>query len=426
MNSFQLDELIVRLKESIPEEPSWTGIGLTRHDWKPVFQLCQEIQAAFKSNVRYPTANERNQAWARFNELRSLAYNTSRKEREALAFRSKEHLDNLWNQSRGISYLPVADILFFFDKTTADQIRTWQRLLGDITTLFNQLKPEMTPEHKRVMSEHIREIRASHKLFWEQYYGAQAQRRDQKQKEWEARQKQREQKQKEWEARQKQREQKQREWEARQKERERKQREFEARKAERERKQREWQARQVERERRQREWEARKAQQQREWEARQREREERKRQWEQRQAEREQRRREWEERQRNRSRGPRRGGGGRGRGGGRGGDCYVTTATCLAVAGSDSCAELQAFRRFRDEWLLLQPGGDKLVALYYATAPRIVRAIENLPNRDEVYHRIWEEDLRPMHALLCNGKFAAVRAGYSRMVERLIRGFVTA
>ena len=75
--------------------------------------------------------------------------------------------------------------------------------------------------------------------------------------------------------------------------------------------------------------------------------------------------------------------------------CYLTSA-CVAARGlPDHCEELQTLRSFRDGYLTQPPGGRAEIAQYYATAPKIVEAINQLPGSAEVWDRIYEELVNP-------------------------------
>ena len=75
--------------------------------------------------------------------------------------------------------------------------------------------------------------------------------------------------------------------------------------------------------------------------------------------------------------------------------CYLTSA-CVAARGlPDHCEELQTLRSFRDDYLTQQPGGRAEIAQYYATAPKIVEAINQLPDALEIWNRIFEELVKP-------------------------------
>ncbi len=69
-------------------------------------------------------------------------------------------------------------------------------------------------------------------------------------------------------------------------------------------------------------------------------------------------------------------------GGGRGG-CFLTTAIVERRGEADDGPTLTALRAFRDGWMANHPQGAKLIAQYYAQAPRIVAAIpETHPDWD--------------------------------------------
>ena len=52
--------------------------------------------------------------------------------------------------------------------------------------------------------------------------------------------------------------------------------------------------------------------------------------------------------------------------------CFITTAVCEAEGKPDDCAELTAFRSFRDGWLARTEAGRALIEEYYETAPAVV------------------------------------------------------
>ena len=75
--------------------------------------------------------------------------------------------------------------------------------------------------------------------------------------------------------------------------------------------------------------------------------------------------------------------------------CYLTSA-CVAARGlPDHCEELRTLRSFRDGYLSQQPEGPAEIEQYYATAPNIVEAINQLPDAMEIWNRIYEELVEP-------------------------------
>lgn len=99
--------------------------------------------------------------------------------------------------------------------------------------------------------------------------------------------------------------------------------------------------------------------------------------------------------------------------------CFITTAVCRYLCKADDCAELTAFRRFRDGWLAAQPNGQALIDEYYRIAPAIVTAIDLTGDPDSEYPAIWETWLQPCYAALNRGDNGACFALYTAMVRQL-------
>lgn len=102
--------------------------------------------------------------------------------------------------------------------------------------------------------------------------------------------------------------------------------------------------------------------------------------------------------------------------------CFITTAVCSYQGKADDCAELTAFRRFRDEWLCHQPGGRMLIDRYYAVAPSVVTAI-NATDPDTLYPRIWRDYLSPCYDAILRGDRNACKRRYTAMVKALCRQY---
>ena len=98
--------------------------------------------------------------------------------------------------------------------------------------------------------------------------------------------------------------------------------------------------------------------------------------------------------------------------------CFITTAVCSYEGKADDCAELQAFRRFRDGWLTDQ-GEASLISRYYEIAPTIVTAIEHCDDSAARYGEIRARWLTPCYEALQEGRNADCRAIYVDMVEAL-------
>ena len=100
------------------------------------------------------------------------------------------------------------------------------------------------------------------------------------------------------------------------------------------------------------------------------------------------------------------------------GGCFITTATCMALGKGDTCTELNVFRDFRDNWLLQQSDGIKLVKDYYRIAPKIVNCID-LKGDPEIYFSIWGKHLSKCLDYIYKNHFQDAKDTYILMVREL-------
>lgn len=105
--------------------------------------------------------------------------------------------------------------------------------------------------------------------------------------------------------------------------------------------------------------------------------------------------------------------------------CFITTAVCEAQGKPDDCAELTAFRAFRDGYLMETADGPDLVEEYYRIAPQIVAAIDGCADRADRYEAIRRRYLQPCYDALCNGREGECKAHYIRMVRDLEREYLS-
>lgn len=113
------------------------------------------------------------------------------------------------------------------------------------------------------------------------------------------------------------------------------------------------------------------------------------------------------------------------KGDGDNGNCFITTATCRRLGKGDSCEELTRFRLVRDEWMAKTEIGQARIKQYEDVAPVIVSAIESLDDPSAVYARIWEKYLCEALRYIEVGDYRVAESIYIRMVEDLLREFVT-
>ena len=96
--------------------------------------------------------------------------------------------------------------------------------------------------------------------------------------------------------------------------------------------------------------------------------------------------------------------------------CYITTAVCASLGKPDDCYELNLMRRYRDEYLVNQKGGEEIVAEYYDIAPTIVNRINRMKNSEDVYADIWCRYLHPCVSMIESDNLEACRKIYTDMV----------
>lgn len=99
--------------------------------------------------------------------------------------------------------------------------------------------------------------------------------------------------------------------------------------------------------------------------------------------------------------------------------CFITTAVCEFEGKPDDCAELQAFRAFRDGWLSQDEAGRELVEEYYRIAPSVVTVIDLCDDRAAVYGMLRKDYLQPCYEALSRQDYTACKQTYVRMVRSL-------
>ena len=105
--------------------------------------------------------------------------------------------------------------------------------------------------------------------------------------------------------------------------------------------------------------------------------------------------------------------------------CFITTAVCQSRGLPDDCAELTAFRAFRDGYLRACPDGAALIDEYYNIAPGIVACIDICGDRDARYDAIRADYLDPCYRDLQAGKLEDCKNRYVRMVRALEQEYLS-
>ena len=106
--------------------------------------------------------------------------------------------------------------------------------------------------------------------------------------------------------------------------------------------------------------------------------------------------------------------------------CFLTSACVTAKGLPDNCHELRTLRTYRDTWLSKADGGLAAISHYYIVAPKIVDAIDNLPNSKEIYDMIYEKMVRPCVLFIEQEKFTEAFILYRTMTLQLADAYCPA
>lgn len=106
-------------------------------------------------------------------------------------------------------------------------------------------------------------------------------------------------------------------------------------------------------------------------------------------------------------------------------DCFITAAVYGSFGKPDDCAELTAFRKFRDNWLINQPDGKSLITEYYAIAPQIVEKINALSDSATIYKNLWRDYLADCFKFIKDGDNQRCKKVYTDMVTLLKKKFLS-
>jgi hypothetical protein len=99
--------------------------------------------------------------------------------------------------------------------------------------------------------------------------------------------------------------------------------------------------------------------------------------------------------------------------------CFLTTACVTARGLGDNCRELAALRAFRDDRLGKTPDGQRLIAQYYASAPDLVRAVQQRSDANQIWDWVYHEMVMPTVHLVELGRDSEAISTYSRAFEAL-------
>ena len=105
--------------------------------------------------------------------------------------------------------------------------------------------------------------------------------------------------------------------------------------------------------------------------------------------------------------------------------CFITTAVCMQEGKADDCAELTAFRGFRDGYLRSCKDGPALIEEYYDVAPSIVLEIERSSDPAACYADIRQKWLEPCFRDIQAGQLRRCKERYTDMVRHLEKEYLS-
>jgi len=106
------------------------------------------------------------------------------------------------------------------------------------------------------------------------------------------------------------------------------------------------------------------------------------------------------------------------------GGCFITTATIETMGLDDDCDQLNIMRKFRDNYLSLQPKGNELIAEYYQIAPQLLTAIDQSSNPKGVYGQLYYKLVVPVIEHIQAGEFEEATKRYQSIVEELKKKYL--
>ena len=104
-------------------------------------------------------------------------------------------------------------------------------------------------------------------------------------------------------------------------------------------------------------------------------------------------------------------------------NCFISSACLVAKNFSDDCFELETLRKYRDKLAKEDKNLRLLLKEYYQIAPKIVKKIDNHPNRMNIYDYIYDDMVLKTIDLLVKGKYSLAINHYEKIYRQLKEQF---
>ncbi len=168
-----LESKISDLESMIPnvDEGFSFGFEVERHDWRPIWALCKEIQEQFRGCKEFESRDAHQAAWDRFQTARQEASRLADIEKGKISDQSARLKEGILDDARTAYWSKSADFFVgaVLGQTTKDEMIELQRILKRAGRNLSENKHKMTREDKDECFQAIQDARATHDDFWGRY-----------------------------------------------------------------------------------------------------------------------------------------------------------------------------------------------------------------------------------------------------------------
>ena len=168
----RIEALISQLESAIPDVDEGMSFFKTeRNDWRPVWDICRDIQTEFNGFRGFKSREEHQAAWERFQTLRQRASRLADLEKDRFANQSERLKIDILSDARNAYWSASADFFVgaVLGHTTIEELQGLQALLNSAGRKLSNNKHLMTREDKEACYAAMQDARASHDRFFEKY-----------------------------------------------------------------------------------------------------------------------------------------------------------------------------------------------------------------------------------------------------------------
>ena len=103
-------------------------------------------------------------------------------------------------------------------------------------------------------------------------------------------------------------------------------------------------------------------------------------------------------------------------------NCFITSACIQHYNLADDCYQLSTLRNFRNTYLRSSADGNKLIRQYYSIAPKIVKLLNQHPDKNKIYQWIFRQ-INYACSFIERGKYNKAKNLYVTTVAHLANYF---